>query len=72
MTLAAGLLEFNNVRVRLLKKLAERIDDIDLRPYLVGDYLLLQARDAALLIAEGWAEWAERRRVQREAPALQG
>lgn len=55
------------MRVRLLKKLAQQIDGIDLTRYRVGDYLLLQSREAAILIAEGWAEWAERRRVQRES-----
>jgi hypothetical protein len=58
------------MRVRLLKKLAERIDGIDLTRYRVGDYLLLQAREAAILIAEGWAEWAERRRVYRGPPPI--
>lgn len=53
------------MRVRLLKKLAERIDDIDLTRHEVGDYLPLQAREAAILIAEGWAEWAERRSFER-------
>ena len=58
------------MRVRLLKKLAERIDGIDLTRYRVGDYLLLHAREAAILIAEGWAEWAERRRVYRGPPPV--
>ena len=57
------------MRVRLLKKLAERIDDIDLSRHVVGDYLLLRAREAAILIAEGWAEWAERRRAYRRRSA---
>ena len=54
------------MRVRLLRKLADRIDGIDLTPYHVGDYLLLRTREAVTLIAEGWAEWADRRQVERD------
>ena len=46
----------NLVRVRLTKKLAECIDDVDLSRYRVGDILELPERDARLLIAEGCAE----------------
>lgn len=42
--------------VRLTRKFAEAIDDIDLRGREVGDRLPLRSRDARLLIAEGWAE----------------
>ncbi len=53
------------MRVKLIKKFAEQIDGVDLAPHHVGDYLFLSAQEAALLIAEGWAEFAERRRIMR-------
>ena len=42
--------------VRLSRKLAEQIDGIDLSGHDVGDVLCLSPHDAALLIAEAWAE----------------
>lgn len=42
--------------VRLTRKYAERIDGVDLSEHQVGDRLPLAAREARLLIAEGWAE----------------
>ena len=57
------------MRVRLRKKFADMIDGVDLTRHKVGDYLLLQAEQAALLIAEGWAELAERRSVPRPLPS---
>ena len=41
--------------VRLTRKYAEMINGVDLAMCSVGDVLRLPARDAALLIAEGWA-----------------
>jgi hypothetical protein len=41
--------------VVLTKKLADVIDGIVLMGFHVGDRLCLAKRDAALLIAEGWA-----------------
>jgi hypothetical protein len=43
------------MRVRLIKKLAEKIDGVDLTGRSVGDLLNLQPREARLLIAEQWA-----------------
>jgi len=48
------------MKVRLTRKLADRIDDVELSPYAVGDVLNLSQRDAALLVAEGWASPLER------------
>jgi hypothetical protein len=45
----------NTMRVRLVKKLAGMIDDIDLRRACIGDILTLRSEEALLLIAEGWA-----------------
>lgn len=42
--------------VVLTRKLADVIDDIVLAGYRVGDRLVLARRQAALLIAEGWAQ----------------
>jgi hypothetical protein len=47
--------EANTMRVRLVKKLAEMIDDIDLSRARIGDILTLRFDEALLLIAEGWA-----------------
>ena len=44
------------VVVRLVRKLADVIDGIDLRKRQVGDVLYLSGGEARLLIAEGWAE----------------
>lgn len=43
------------MRVKLIRKLAERIDGIDLSGYQPGDILDLTREEAALLVAEGWA-----------------
>ena len=43
------------MKVRLIKKLAECLDGVDLSHHRVGDLLDLQSREAELLIAEGWA-----------------
>jgi len=53
-----------NVRVRLIKKLAECLDGVDLARCHVGDALNLSAHDAQLLIAEQWATPAERRHTK--------
>ena len=45
-----------NVRVRLVRKLAERIDGVDLSRRSVGQVIRLPADQARLLIAEQWAE----------------
>lgn len=43
------------MRVRLVRKLADYLDGIDLSAYEEGDVLDLPRREAELLIAEGWA-----------------
>ena len=45
----------NTMRVRLVKKLADMIDDIDLSRARIGDILTLRFEQALLLVAEGWA-----------------
>jgi hypothetical protein len=54
------------MKVRLTKKLAERIDGVDLSEYRVGEVLDLSARESRVLIAEEWATARERRSVQAE------
>jgi hypothetical protein len=44
-----------NVRVRLIRKLAERVNGIDLSKVRVGDTFDVAFKDARILIAEGWA-----------------
>ena len=51
------------VRVRLTKKLANRLDGVDVSPNRVGDILDLPAEQARLLVAEDWATDRERRRA---------
>jgi len=48
------------MRVRLVRKLAEKIDGVDLRGHEVDEVLDVSPRDARLLMAEEWAI-AERR-----------
>jgi hypothetical protein len=43
------------LRIRLIKKLAEWIDGVDLRAHAPGDVLNLSRSEAQLLLAEGWA-----------------
>jgi hypothetical protein len=45
-----------NVQVRLVRKLAERIDGVDLSRRFAGQVFSLPADQARLLIAEQWAE----------------
>jgi hypothetical protein len=54
--------EASSVRVRLIKKFAERIDGVDLRAHAPGDTINLARSEARLLLAEGWAV-AENSRV---------
>ena len=42
-------------RIRLTRKLAERIDGIDLSHRRTGEIMDVSSRDARLLMAEGWA-----------------
>lgn len=44
------------VRIRLIRKLANVLDGVNLSNVSVGDCVDLPAKDARLLIAEGWAE----------------
>ena len=49
------------MRVRLTKKLANRIDGVDICAHRVGDIMDLPPREARLLLAEEWAIDRERR-----------
>lgn len=44
-----------NVRVRLIRKLAERVNGVDLSKVRVGDTFDVPFKDARILIGEGWA-----------------
>ena len=59
------------MRVRLTRKLAERIDGIDLNGHRVGDVLDLDAHEARLIVAETWAIAHERRMDQRPPPRIE-
>jgi hypothetical protein len=54
------------VKVRLTKKLAERLDGVDVSRNHVGDLLDLPPAKARLLVAEEWAVAEERRREVRQ------
>jgi hypothetical protein len=41
--------------VRLTKKFANMIDDVDLRRFSVGQTINVSQRDGRLLVKEGWA-----------------
>lgn len=43
------------VRIRLIRKLAEKLDGIDLSAYCIGDVFEAPRYEAELLIAEDWA-----------------
>ena len=45
------------MRIRLTRKLADCLDGVDVSRYSVGDVLDLPEREAALLVAEEWAQW---------------
>lgn len=47
------------VKVRITRKFAEFIDGVDLRELRVGDVVDVSPPDAALLLAEGWAQRTE-------------
>lgn len=47
------------MKVRLTRKFSNLLDGIDLSRYQKGDTLDLPARDADMLVAEGWAEPTE-------------
>ena len=42
--------------VRLTRKLADKIDGVDLSGHQVGDVIVVPSHQARLLVAEGWAE----------------
>ena len=46
------------MRIRLTRKFADLMDGIDLSRRKAGDIVELSERDAAILLAEGWAEAA--------------
>ena len=54
--------------VRLIRKYADMIDGVNLEQISVGDRLELPRRDADVLIAEGWAVYADERRMRRRLP----
>ncbi len=55
----------SKVRVKLVRKLAEMIDGVDLSGRAVGDTLHLPSQEARLLMAEEWAVPVE----QKSRPA---
>lgn len=54
------------LRVRLIRKLADFVNGVNLTKVQVGDCVDLPSKDARMLIAEGWAELFDPH--PREAP----
>jgi hypothetical protein len=54
------------MHIRLIHKLADHLDGIDVSDCCEGDHVDLPERDAELLIAEGWAEPSHARVGDRE------
>jgi hypothetical protein len=50
------------MKVRLIRKLADQLDGVNVSDRHVGDVLDLKPEEARALIAEGWATADERRR----------
>ena len=48
------------MRVRIVRKLADRVDGVDLTHHDVGEVIELPEMDGRLVIAERWAEFARR------------
>ena len=44
-----------SMRVQLIRKLANRLNGVDLTPYTVGEAIDLPERAAAIVLSEGWA-----------------
>ena len=58
------------MRVRLTRKLADRLDGIDVKNHHVGDVLDLPGTEARVLVAEKWAI-PERRTENGSPPATE-
>jgi hypothetical protein len=48
------------MRVRIVRKLADRVDGIDLTNHGVGEVIELPEMDGRLIVAERWGEFARR------------
>jgi len=56
------------MKVRLIRKLADQLDGVNVSQKRVGDVLDLGPEQARALIAEGWATADERRRSSASRP----
>jgi hypothetical protein len=57
------------MRIRLIRRLAEQLDGIDVSAVREGDVIDLPRPQAALLVAEGWARPSHTRREVRTSSA---
>ncbi len=64
---ARGTRENGDMRVRLIRKLADALDGIDVSRYRDGDVIDLPCAQAELLLAEGWVCRIERRQPSTRA-----
>lgn len=58
------------MKVRLTRKFADLINGVDLSRAHTGETLDLSEREAALLMAEGWAEYAGGEQLREHAHEL--
>jgi hypothetical protein len=56
------------VRIRLIKKLSNLLNGVDLSQVAVGNCFDLPAREARMLIYEGWAEQIENAEMTESKP----
>ena len=61
-----GSTDTTRMRVRLIRKLAQKINGVDVSRQRVGDVIDLPRREAELLLAEGWASPAADRGSEGE------
>ena len=58
--------------MRLIRRLSKLIDGVDLSMHAVGDVFDVSEHDAALLIAEGWAQFCRDPELERRAHTSRG
>ena len=56
-------------KIRLTRKLAERLDGVDLSSVREGEQIEVTPHEAELLIAEGWAVPSEHAAIAHDKPA---
>ncbi|MGH9145924.1 MAG: hypothetical protein ACRD1Q_04390 [Vicinamibacterales bacterium] len=58
------------LRIRLTRKLAERLNGVDLTGFRAGEVIELPDQAARMLLAEGWAEKVVEKPLPMTRPAI--